>query len=474
MKRFLPDSLAAWALIILIAGLIVIQIATLVVTAQSRAGASRMMGFFHLAERVSSLSRAIAAEDRDQRASFAIALSDPTLILRVETKPLARAQVAADDELAELEDILSSRLSDVGVADVHVERRDRDTIGPPIAIAKPDVDAGPIERVASEIAERYAENDAYVASVQLADGSWLNFVIAIAPATTGWSARTIALAAFVAALVLGASIWSLGRLTAPYRLLAAAAERFGRDLNAPPMSERGPREVRLAAHAFNLMRERLQRLIGDRNQMVAAISHDLRTPATRLRLRAEMIDDAEQRALILADLDEMEVMTRSVLAFASDTGQPEQRVTLDLISLLETVCDEMPGATFSLSADLPPRLAYVAEPVALRRCIANLVDNAIKYGNRAYVSLAVDPSAIRIRVDDEGPGIPEAEFETVFRPFRRLETSRNRETGGTGLGLTIARTVARALGGEVTLCNQPEGGLRAEIVLPLPAVNPAG
>ena len=468
MKRFLPDSLTAWALIILIAGLIIIQIATLAVTAESRARASRMMGFFHLAERVSSVSRAIATEDRAQRASLAKALSEPTLAVRVEGKPLVAGDIAADDELAELEDILGARLADVGVSDVHVERRDRDTIGPAGTIALPDSDAGPIERVVSDIAERYAENDAYVASVQLGDGSWLNFVIAIAPVANVWSSRTIGLAALVVLLVLGGSLWSLSRLTAPYALLAAAAERFGRDINASPLAEAGPREVRAAGHAFNLMQERLQRVIGDRDQLVAAISHDLRTPATRLRLRAEFIEDPVERARMLADLDDMEVMIRSVLAFASDTAQPEPRVAVDLISLLETIADDSAGATLTLPPDLPARLAYVAEPVALRRAIANLVDNAIKYGGGARISLVVGRAAIHLVVEDDGPGIPEAEQETVFRPFRRLETSRNRETGGTGLGLTIARTVARAHGGDVILANRAEGGLRAEIVLPLP------
>jgi signal transduction histidine kinase len=259
----------------------------------------------------------------------------------------------------------------------------------------------------------------------------------------------------------------LRRLTAPYALLAAASERLGRDLNTSALAEEGPREVRAAAHAFNVMQERLQRSFADREQLVAAISHDLRTPTTRLRLRADFIDDPDQRARMLADLDEIETMTRSVLAFASSSAQPEQRETIDLVSLLGSLCDDIAGASLCLAPDTPGRIAYVAQPVALRRCVTNIMDNAIKYGGVARVSLRTDGTAVHIVVDDDGPGIPDADAETVFRPFRRLEGSRNRETGGTGLGLTIARAVARAHGGDVTLTNRPEGGLRAEIILPL-------
>jgi signal transduction histidine kinase len=340
--------------------------------------------------------------------------------------------------------------------------------------ATPDEDAGPVERSLSEIANLYAGDDAYVASIQLKDGSWANYVIRIAPAASLWTPETLGFVAAVIALVLLASVWALRRLTLPYGLIANAAERFGRDLNAAPLPERGPSELRGATHAFNLMRERLQRLVADRNQMVAAITHDVRTPLTRLRLRADFVDDSEQRARMIADIDEIETMTRSVLAFASDTAEPEPRAALDIVSLLETISDETPGASLELPAAEPARLPYAAQPTAMRRCISNLVDNAIKYGKRARLSLDVRPGAIHIVVADDGPGIPEGDRETVFRPFRRLETSRNRDTGGTGLGLTIARSVARAHGGDVILSNRPEGGLTAEIVLPLPGLATPG
>ncbi len=469
MRRFLPDSLAAWALMILIGVLIVAEVSTLAAILQSRAASARMTGFFHLAQRVSSIARAIAAETPGQRQPLAAALSESTLSVRVDPLPLGHADPGNDDGLAELEDVLQGRLADAGVTDVRVELRPHEIIPDRNQVVGPSAGAGPIEQTLSKIAQRYAGNDAYIASMKLADGSWLNFIAAIAPSPNLWSMNALALVAFAIAAVLAASIWALRQLTAPYALLAAAAERFGLDHNTSPLPERGPSEIRTAVRAFNLMQERLKRVIDDRNQLAAAISHDLRTPATRLRLRAEFISDPRQRAHMLADLTEIETMTRSVLAFASDSAQPEVREPLDLVSLLQSLCDDTTGATLALPPDLPPRIAYPAQPVALRRCLANLLDNAVRYGERALVTLTLDKAAVHIRVDDDGPGIPASSVEEVFRPFRRLEASRNRETGGTGLGLTIARSVARAHGGDIVLANRPAGGLTAELVLPLVA-----
>jgi signal transduction histidine kinase len=468
MRRFLPDSLAAWSLLILIAGLAIAEAATLTAIVENRAVSSRMTGFFHLSERVSSMSRAIAAEPKDARAALVGALSSDTLSVGIGRTPVARDSAGGNEELAELEDLMQEHLADSGVTDVRVERNLPD-VGDDSASPQIDDTAGPVERVLTQIGEDYTLDDSYIVSVQLADGTWVNFGVPVAPTPNWWSLNTAILTAFIIALVLAASIWALRGLTAPYAVLAAASERLGRDLNASALPEQGPREVRAAAHAFNVMQERLQRSFSDREQLVAAISHDLRTPTTRLRLRADFIDDPDQRARMLADLDEIETMTRAVLAFASNSAQPEPRAVVDLVSMLRSLCDDMPGATLTLADDTPARVAYRAEPVALRRAVINIIENAVKYGRCARVSLAVAKNAIHIVVDDDGPGIPVTETETVFRPFRRLEDSRNRETGGTGLGLTIARTVARAHGGEVTLTNRPEGGLRAEIVLPLAA-----
>jgi signal transduction histidine kinase len=228
--------------------------------------------------------------------------------------------------------------------------------------------------------------------------------------------------------------------------------------------------VATAARAFNRMAENIRRFVDGRTQMLAAIGHDLRTPITRLRLRAEFMEDEQQRARMLADLAEMEAMIAATLAFARDDAAAEPAVPLDLAALARTVLDEAGDARPEIAERLayagPEHLVLPARPVALKRALSNLVGNAIAYGGAARLALEAAPGQVTLRVEDDGPGIPPAELEAVFQPFRRLEASRNRETGGTGLGLTIARSILRAHGGEVRLANRPGGGLTALATLP--------
>jgi signal transduction histidine kinase len=214
------------------------------------------------------------------------------------------------------------------------------------------------------------------------------------------------------------------------------------------------------------MQERLQRFVHDRVQMTAAISHDLRTPITRLRLRAEFVEDEEQRRKMLADLADMEAMIDTTLTFAREEASTEPKANVDLLSMIGNVCEDRPQVSLEIGPDLGSRFSYPCRPLAIQRCVGNVVDNAVKYGGCARVRLDASPSSVTVAVDDDGPGIPLEEQERVFAPFERLETSRNAETGGTGLGLSIARTIARAHGGDVTMANRSAGGLRVTIVLP--------
>ncbi len=308
------------------------------------------------------------------------------------------------------------------------------------------------------------------ASLQLPDGEWVNLRVQLPPPRP-WHSDTF-LAAFIlmtcAAVAL--ILWAVNRLTRPVRLLAGAADRLGRDVNAPPLDETGPTEIAKAAHAFNTMQGRIRRFVADRTQMLAAIGHDLRTPITRLRLRAEFLDDDEQRRKMLSDLDEMEAMIAATLAFARDEAAHEPATALDLAALCRTVADEAvdahPDIAERIGYEGPEHLVLRARPVALKRALANLVRNALVYGGAARLTLAADAGTIRLAIEDDGPGIPETEMENVFQPFRRLETSRNRETGGTGLGLPIARNIFRAHGGDVVLRNRAGAGLTAVATLP--------
>ncbi|NOX40919.1 MAG: HAMP domain-containing protein [Alphaproteobacteria bacterium] len=256
-------------------------------------------------------------------------------------------------------------------------------------------------------------------------------------------------------------------LTRSLAIFASAAQRLGIDVRAPPLPEIGPAEVRQAAGAFNQMQDRIRRFVEDRTQMIAAIAHDLGTPIARLRLRSEYIEDAEQHDKMLADLDDMEKMVFSTLAFARDDADAEPSTRVDLRILLQRICNDATdtGQDISLTIE-DTAVPFTCRPATLRRALGNLVDNAAKYGQLAQVSCAQRGDIIEIIIKDQGPGIPPERQEDVFKPFQRLERSRSRDTGGTGLGLTVARTIIRAHGGDIQLKNRAEGGLNVTVTLP--------
>ena len=305
-----------------------------------------------------------------------------------------------------------------------------------------------------------------VAEIALPDGKWVaitnsDFV------SEGPSRLLFALLISLALLIAALSVWTARRLTRPISAFAAAAERFGASSEAIPLAESGPRELRAATRAFNQMQERLRRFVSDRTLMVAAMSHDLKTPLTRIRLRAELIGDGTQQGKIFADIDEMTTMIESTLAFARDDAKREASLLVDLAALVESVCENAidTGHDVEMSS-VRQAILVICRPVAISRAIANLVDNAVKYGGRAHVRLDRFADRAVVTVDDDGPGIPEEEREKVFAPFYRLESSRNRDTGGVGLGLAVARNSAREHGGDLTLGTSGSGGLRARLELP--------
>jgi signal transduction histidine kinase len=285
--------------------------------------------------------------------------------------------------------------------------------------------------------------------------------------TGAWSSGSTASTLVMIVAIVVFSWWASGWITEPLSDFARASEQLGMDVNAPPLDENGPEEVRAAARAFNQMQIRIRTFVEDRLRMLAAISHDMRGPITRLRLRIEQIEmDPNAEGKMLADLDEMAQMVDSSLAFARDEATDEASHPVDLAALLNTLCDDAVDAGHNAEFTWEGRLVYQGRPLAMKRLFANLIDNALRYGGDATVSASNDPEGLRVFIDDHGPGIPERERENVFRPFFRLEKSRNKRTGGIGLGLATARSIARAHGGDVVLENRPEGGLRAIVILP--------
>jgi signal transduction histidine kinase len=269
----------------------------------------------------------------------------------------------------------------------------------------------------------------------------------------------------LAGLVLIAYVISR-QLVKPLKQLSEMAQRFSIDMHTEPLLIKGPKEVRDTAQSFNLMQQRIQRFVEERMLLIAAISHDLRTPLTRLRLRVDNLPDQEQRQKALVDLDEMSSMIQSTLAFVRDDSSKEASSKTDIASLVRTVCDDTSDILGPAEYSGPHKHIIMCRPKALKRALCNLIENAVKYGVRASVTLSCTEGITEIVIEDQGEGILEEEFENVFLPFYRIENSRNRKTGGVGLGLSVSRTIIQGSGGDISLENQQNGGLRVKVKLP--------
>ena len=350
---------------------------------------------------------------------------------------------------------LAARLG-ASIDDVHV-----DFERPPLFLGPPMPHRGP--RMHGEPGEILFGR--FVVAYRMVDGKWR----IVRPAQHGiepWHLRILLwlLGALVAAMPFA---WLVSRrLAKPIRLFAEAAERLGRDPRAPPLPLDGPPEVALAAGAFNRMQARIARYVEDRVTMAAAMAHDLRTPLMRLALRVEKAPQAERSAME-ADIAEMKEMIASALAFVRDTGQPPRRQRMSLRALVESVSEGMADRGADVVVETGEDIVIEADVSGIKALLANLIGNALAYAGHARVRIARTDGHALIEVTDNGPGLPEALLERVFEPFFRAEPSRNRETGGSGLGLASARAVARAHGGDVTLLNRAEGGLLARVLLPL-------
>ena len=303
-------------------------------------------------------------------------------------------------------------------------------------------------------------------AVSLTDGSFVVFSAAMIPTAVPVVQGVLLAVSLGFASIVAVAIVVLHGINAPLRRLADAADRYAHD-QPMMLPERGPREVVQAEQAFNAMQRRIHRLIEDRTQALAAVSHDLRTPIARLRLRCGLLADADIQAEIERDLTEMEAMVESTLAYLRGEDDVETPRLTDLASLLTTLVDAAVDAGRSATLSGPRHCVLMLRAVSVKRAFANLIDNAVTYGGCARVAVDQPPSGVRVVIDDDGPGIADADIDRVFEPFRRLDASRNRGTGGVGLGLTIARQAFAREGGSLALSNRPEGGLRAEVILPV-------
>lgn len=275
---------------------------------------------------------------------------------------------------------------------------------------------------------------------------------------------------FVAALVAivtgsAAAAFIARRVARPLSQLAASASEAARGGAATRVPEVGPEDVRRAAHAFNAMTDQVSRTLESQRQLLSAVGHDLRTPITAMRISAEFVADEDVRERLQKNLEELQDLTEAVLAAARGAGWEQMR-KIDLAALIESLCSDLEELDEPVTWEPHAAAPFSGRPSELRRAVRNLIENAVAYGKRAHVRLVANPDAYQVVVEDEGPGIPEADRARVFEPFVRLEDSRSGETGGSGLGLTLVKAIAQGHGGSIALENRKEGGLRAILRLP--------
>lgn len=476
--RFWPPSLRLQLLVLLLAGLVVSQAVSLMFFFDERRLAIRAALVSEAVSRVASVARLLEASDPSLEPSIIMAASTPV------TRFVVASQSALDDDSPEwqtrrLSQALLEQLGDereVRVALVETGRR----YWPPRGHDRDDDEGWERDKpwrgrdsIMDEEGGRFGGHRhppravvSLVISTQLADGRWLNTDVSFRRPPLQWAWPSVLSMALTALAIIAVVTLTLGRMTRSLKALAAAAQRFSRGARPELLESRGPREVRQATAAFNAMQEKLSRFVADRTRLLASISHDLRTPITAMRLRVELLEDSETRRKLIEMLEEMQRMAEATLAFAKEEAAEEPPRKLDLAALVESLAEDFADMGADVTALPAERSVYECRPVALKRAIRNLVENAVRYGERARIGLTREAGALVVSVEDDGPGLPPEKIEEVFEPFVRVETSRSRETGGVGLGLSIARSIVRAHGGELTLTNRPEGGLRAEIRLP--------
>jgi signal transduction histidine kinase len=308
----------------------------------------------------------------------------------------------------------------------------------------------------------------FVVQAELRGGQWITFTYSLPEELSDWPWDLLAALVVLLLAVVVVSFVAVRWMTRPLSQLAAAAHELGKDIQRAPLAENGPTEVRRAARAFNTMQARLSRFVEERTRILAAISHDLKTPITRMRLRLEQVSDSAVRDKFERDLTEMQALVQGSLDFMRGMALREKTQRLDINALLESLRDDAEDMGQLVSIQGKAVAPYLGKPLALKRCLVNLVENAIRYGREASVDVRDGEAELQIVIADRGPGLPDDALEKVFEPFYRIEASRNPETGGTGLGLSIARNIARGHGGELRLENSTEEGKGLRAVLTLP------
>ena len=464
MLKSLTRPGPGWLIITIIIALLTLEITVLGVAARAVSQSSRASDLMHLIERVDGAMRAVGSSSPTDLESTVKLLDQIAPGVTLDRAPAVKDPVASDDALAETEDILLNSLASRGVRELRIAEDESPLSDDGPMAAFTTSDPGPVEEVLTEFSSGYAKSGRFLVSVQLGEGKWLNLVSPRSPPPALLAPQTLAWYVAFSLLVLAVSAWAVRQLTSPYRQLARAVTMIGHDLRVAPIDEGSSNAARGLIRAINAMQQRLKDHVEDYEYLAVALAHDLRTPLTRIRLRCELIAQEEGQK-IAGDVRDIEEIVTSVLEFARSGISTVANETVDLLALAQSTAEDFPGIEVCEDTGAVP-LLVTSDSTGLKRCLFNLIQNARCYGDSVQIILRMEQDKAVIAVEDNGPGIPQGEIGSVLRPFYRGESSRNRASGGIGLGLAITHRIVQSLGGQLELQNRREGGLRAVIRLP--------
>ena len=448
---YFPRSLFGRIVLILAGGFLTVQLITTAIAISDRNALVFRSGATQAATRIGDVVRTMTAANPAERTRIMQAVSNDTLKVTY-GKPAGSDAASGEDS-----ELMHTARNALALAL-------QPGIGFKVIDAHP-VYLNPDSWYAREFGERPGVR--MFSTVLLDDGVWIT-VDSIEPARAAfWVVRMFRNLAIVDGAMVILCFFAVRLVTRPLTVLASAAEDLGRDIDRPPLPEHGANELVRASRALNVMQDRLKRYVDTRMKVLAAMSHDLKTPITRMRLRAEMLDDAHIKAKFVKDLDELQQLVGSTLDYMRGLGEGTETIQpIDVTALISSLKQDAEEAGHTVTLSGNARTPVMGRAQALKRCLQNLIDNALAYGRRADITLRDEGGALNIAITDDGPGIPEGDIERVFEPFYRVEGSRNRNTGGSGLGLSIARNIAQSHGGSVRLRNRTRGGLEATLRLP--------
>ncbi|WP_439117797.1 ATP-binding protein [Nereida ignava] len=454
------QTLRVQLVLLIIVALAVAQVISLFLFADERSLAIRAALGFEAAGRAANVVRLIEEAPADLQDSIIRAANSPLVRFELSDEPTVSIGTHQDGGLVESR--VRALLGDTYSRDIRVELHNINGEIMPLPNLSPEMTEMHMAMMRGELSAVEMN-----LSIGISGGHWLNVGTRFERPPIQWPLYSVLTFGISAAVILAAVFWFvMTRLTGPLRRLASATDQLGRGEDVAPLVMQGPKEVRELTSGFNRMQDRLVRFVEDRTRVLAALGHDLRSPLTAMRVQAEMVDDDDTRDGLVRSVEEMQSMVEATLTFARGLTGNEAAETVEIGQFLQ---DMQRGAVapFALSQGTPIEIRF--RPNAIRRALRNLIENAVRYGSAASVTWVLGDDGLVITVEDVGPGIPKENIEQVFDPFFRLEESRSLETGGHGLGLSIARSIVRAHGGEITLTNRDEGGLAVKVQLPLVA-----